>query len=75
MAATARHPQTCSTQPPRSTGVFGVDWITDKLFSEAVLGSPLQELPSNEKRDLIARFEHKVSDHMPLWLRLPLPID
>ena len=45
------------------------------LFSEAVLGSPLQELPSNEKRDLIARLEHKVSDHMPLWLRLPLPID
>ena len=45
------------------------------LFSEAVLGSPLQELPSNEKRDLIARFEHKVSDRMPLWLRLPLPID
>ncbi len=23
--------------------------------------------------DLIKRFEHKVSDHMPLWLRLPLP--
>ena len=45
------------------------------LFSEAVLGRPLQELPSNERTDLIARFEHKVSDHMPLWLRLPLPVD
>ena len=43
------------------------------LFSEAVLGRPLQELPSNERTDLIAMFEHKVSDHMPLWLRLPLP--
>ena len=45
------------------------------LFSEAVLGSPLQDLSPREKSDLIARFEHKVSDHMPLWLRLPLPID
>ena len=26
-----------------------------------------------EYRDRLARFEHKVSDHMPLWLRLPLP--
>lgn len=30
-------------------------------------------VPHQQRGDLIKRFEHKVSDHMPLWLRLPLP--
>ena len=38
-----------------------------KLFSEA-LG-----VPKSEMKAFVRRFEHKVSDHMPLWLRLPLP--
>ena len=45
------------------------------LFSEAVLDRPLEELSSTERSGLMARFEHKVSDHMPLWVRLPLPVD
>ena len=44
------------------------------LFSEAILDRPYQDLSSTEKADLTARFEHKVSDHMPLWVRLPLPV-
>ena len=44
------------------------------LFSEALLGRPYDELTSAETSDFVARFEHKVSDHMPLWLRLPLPV-
>ena len=43
------------------------------LFSEALLDRPYEDLSSTERGDLVGRFEHKVSDHMPLWLRLPLP--
>ena len=45
------------------------------LFSEALLGRPYDELPITEAREFMARFEHKVSDHMPLWIRLPLPVN
>lgn len=44
------------------------------LFSEAVIDRPFEELSATEKSGFIARFEHKVSDHMPLWVRLPLPV-
>ena len=45
------------------------------LFSEAILGRPYQELAAAERSDSTARFEHKVRDHMPVWVRLPLPVD
>ncbi|MFC1969516.1 hypothetical protein ACFLVF_03415 [Chloroflexota bacterium] len=45
---------------------YGVFNLTE-LFATA-LG-----VPDSQRQDLIKRFEHKVSDHMPLWLRLPLP--
>ena len=51
---------------------YGVFEFGD-LFSEALLGSPFRELSSGEKSALVPRFEHKVSDHLPLWIRLPLP--
>ena len=38
-----------------------------QLFSEAL------KVPKSQQGNLIERFHHKVSDHMPLWLRLPLP--
>lgn len=44
------------------------------LFSEAILGRPYSDLAKDEAADFVARFEHKVSDHMPLWVRLPLPV-
>ena len=53
---------------------YGVFEFGD-LFSEALLGRPYGELPTDEARDFVARFEHKVSDHMPLWVRLPLPVN
>ena len=43
------------------------------LFCEALKGCSYSELPASERADLVARFEHKVSDHLPLWIRLPLP--
>ena len=43
------------------------------LFSDALLGTPFKDLEKADRSDFVARFEHKVSDHMPLWIRLPLP--
>lgn len=43
------------------------------LFSEAILDRPYKDLSPTEREEFVARFEHKVSDHMPLWVRLPLP--
>lgn len=51
---------------------YGVFDFVD-LFARAVLNRPFAELPKQEKTDLVKRFEHKVSDHLPLWIRLPLP--
>ena len=53
---------------------YGVFEFGD-LFSEALLGRPYLELSTAERSSFTARFEHKVSDHMPLWVRLPLPVD
>ena len=46
-----------------------------QLFHDA-LGedTPVAEMTSAQKKSFFSRFEHKVSDHMPLWLRLPLPV-
>ena len=43
------------------------------LFSEALLDRPYEDLSPDERGEFVARFEHKVSDHLPLWVRLPLP--
>ena len=48
-----------------------VDFVN--LFSVALTGGPLQDLEKAESAALIARFEHRVSDHMPIWLRIPRP--
>ncbi|MFC1995136.1 endonuclease/exonuclease/phosphatase, partial [Chloroflexota bacterium] len=45
---------------------YGVFNLTE-LFAKAL------DVGDSEQGALIKRFEHKVSDHMPLWLRLPLP--
>jgi endonuclease/exonuclease/phosphatase family metal-dependent hydrolase len=46
-----------------------------QLFSEALYGQPLEALSRDERRALYAKFEYEVSDHMPIWLRVPLPDD
>lgn len=51
---------------------FGVfDFVN--LFSEALHGEPFSGLSDRRRSALIKRFEHDVSDHMPLWFRIPLP--
>ncbi|ESA35220.1 endonuclease exonuclease phosphatase family protein [Leptolyngbya sp. Heron Island J] len=44
-----------------------------QLFSDALNDQPLLELTSAEKAVFYRKFEHEVSDHMPIWVRLPLP--
>ena len=43
------------------------------LFARALCGKSFGALSKAQKKSLRSKFEHKVSDHMPLWLRLPLP--
>jgi hypothetical protein len=43
------------------------------LFADALEGAALGALPADRRRALVARFQHDVSDHMPIWIRLPLP--
>lgn len=43
------------------------------LFSEALMRRSYHRLSARRKASLVSRFEHKVSDHLPLWVRLPLP--
>ena len=50
-------------------GVF--DFVS--LFSEALHDLPFDCLSDGQQNALLEKFEHEVSDHMPLWLRLPLP--
>ena len=59
----------------RALGVSIVDLLNHDtvIISEAVHEKPFAALTEDEQKALLARFEHKVSDHLPLWLRLPLP--
>ena len=50
-------------------GVF--DFVN--LFSHSLRGKSFGALSKAQKKALLAKFEHKVSDHMPLWIRLSLP--
>ena len=51
---------------------FGVfDFVN--LFSEALHGKRFDKLSKSVRQSFVKRFEHTVSDHMPLWFRIPLP--
>ena len=43
------------------------------LFSNALNDHSPTELTEDEEEALRARYTHRVSDHMPIWLRMPLP--
>ena len=42
------------------------------LFSEAIHDKAWTDITDAERRQLWAKAEHSLSDHLPLWLRLPL---
>lgn len=51
-------------------GVF--DFV--QLFAQALEGEPFSDAwPSKRKKEFFARFEFNVSDHLPIWVRLPRP--
>ncbi|MCH7903478.1 MAG: endonuclease/exonuclease/phosphatase [Armatimonadetes bacterium] len=58
-----------STERGQDYGVF--DFVN--LFSEALKGKPFEQLSEADQKAFVKRFEHKVSDHMPIWFRIPLP--
>jgi hypothetical protein len=52
---------------------FGVTEFV-RLFQDALVGGQsVTAMPTKEKRAFLRRFEYDVSDHMPIWIRLPLP--
>ncbi len=51
-------------------GVF--DFV--ELFARATVDKSWAALDSEERKQLLRRTEYEVSDHMPLWLRMPLPV-
>ncbi|MCP3976270.1 MAG: endonuclease/exonuclease/phosphatase [bacterium] len=52
---------------------YGVFNFTD-LFCQALEGVPYSEMGRTERAELVKRYEHNVSDHMPIWFRAPLPM-
>ncbi len=51
---------------------FGVfDFI--ELFADALHGTPFANLSAAKKKDLLRRANADVSDHMPIWARIPIP--
>ncbi|MEO1657860.1 MAG: endonuclease/exonuclease/phosphatase family protein [Pseudomonadota bacterium] len=44
-----------------------------ELFARAVHGQRFSKLSEAKKKALYKKFEHDVSDHMPIWIRLPVP--
>jgi hypothetical protein len=52
---------------------YGVFKFTDLFHKALGVTTSIKNMSSIQKKNFFARFEHKVSDHMPLWFRLPLP--
>jgi hypothetical protein len=51
---------------------YGVFNFTE-LFSKSINNLSYSRLSKSQKSAFVKRYEHKVSDHLPLWIRLPLP--
>ncbi|MDA0865695.1 MAG: hypothetical protein O2890_04640, partial [Cyanobacteria bacterium] len=44
-----------------------------QLFQEALDYPPVEEMSGAQKQVFFRKFEYEVSDHLPLWVRIPLP--
>ncbi len=51
---------------------YGVFNFVD-LFSQALHKKPFKDLGKAQQKTLLDKFEHDLSDHMPIWVRLPKP--
>ncbi len=52
---------------------YGVFNFTE-LFSQALKKKSYHELSKEDARGLVRRYDFRVSDHLPIWIRLPLPV-
>ena len=44
-----------------------------ELFRDALDFPPIEDMDAATKKEFFRKFEYEVSDHLPLWVRLPLP--
>ncbi len=44
-----------------------------ELFAQAIESKPYQPLPKKKKDEFSLKFIDSVSDHMPIWVRIPRP--
>lgn len=51
---------------------FGVFDFAD-LCSRTLTGRAFRNMPAAQKRAFGSKFEHSVSDHLPIWVRIPRP--
>ncbi|MBD2110014.1 endonuclease/exonuclease/phosphatase [Nodosilinea sp. FACHB-13] len=58
-------------EPPQGPDYGVVNFV--ELFREALELPSIESLSSQDKKEFYRKFEHEVSDHLPIWLRLPLP--
>lgn len=63
------HPEVWGSPGGPDYGVFNFT----ELFSRTLTGKRFHELGKEEARQLVRRYDFRVSDHMPIWIRLPLP--
>ena len=63
------HPEVWGSPGGPDYGVFNFT----ELFSRVLLKKRFHELAKAEANQLVRRYDFRVSDHMPIWIRLPLP--
>jgi endonuclease/exonuclease/phosphatase family metal-dependent hydrolase len=51
---------------------YGVFNFAD-LFARTLMNTPYSRLSKAQKKALGEKFEHSVSDHLPIWVRIPRP--
>ena len=59
-----------------SNGVNAYDYGVfnySELFSQALYGKRFDDLTKAQRKEIIKKSEHDISDHMPAWIRLPIP--
>ncbi len=64
------HPEVWGSPGGPDYGVFNFT----ELFSRALKKKSYHQLTKAEARELVRRYDFRVSDHMPIWIRLPLPV-
>lgn len=66
-----RLPAPGAKDDPRGFDFGMFDFV--ELFARAVFDKPFDDLTKTQKSSLYEKFEHSVSDHMPIWIRLDIP--